>query len=205
MPTITKKQKAVLDFIEKSINKNGHSPSYREIAEKFDVQVGAIQTVIKALTSKGYLEKLEGIARGFKIINAKNDYFKNNFTIIPVYGKVAAGEPIFVDDNIRGYAAIQKNRKHNGQEYGLTIQGDSMIKKHIVDGDSIIVRKQNYANDGDIVVALVNGEVTCKIFRKRGREVWLQPANDNYKDIKQPFEILGILLELTREFNLVYG
>jgi len=207
MDTITKKQQTVLSFIEKFINKKGYSPSFKEIAEKFDVNVNAIQKVVSVLISKGYLEKLDGIARGFKIIS-QNEYgnnLKKNLVLIPVYGKVAAGEPIFIDDNIRGYLAVEKNRKMNGNEFALTIEGDSMIEKHIIEGDNVIVKKQNYADDGDVIVAEVEGEVTIKIFRKRGNDVYLQPANELHRPIRKPFKILGIMIGLTRDINIIYG
>jgi len=204
---ITKKQQSVLRFIEKFINKKGYSPSYKEISEKFDVNVNAIQKVIHVLVAKGYLEKLEGIARGFRILSMNEDEMniKKNLVLIPVYGKVSAGEPVFADDNIRGYIAAERTRKMNGEEFAASVEGDSMIEKHIIDGDNIIVRKQNYANDGDVIVALVEGEVTVKIFRKKGSDIYLQPANELYKPIWKPFEILGVMIGLTRDLNIIYG
>lgn len=207
MKTITVKQQKTLNFIEKFISKNGYSPSYREISEKFNVNVSVIQKVVNSLVTKNYLEKVEGISRGFKIVKSEDDIqaekVKANTIIIPLYGKVAAGEPIFADDNIQGYLTVEKNRHFTGSEFGTVVQGDSMIEKHIVENDILIVRKQNTANDGDIIVALIDDEVTTKIFRKKGKDIYLQPANELYKPIRADFQILGIVVGLTRDFNRV--
>lgn len=206
MKTITKKQQEILKFIEKSTAANGYSPTYKEISEQFEVNVNAIQKVIGVLTAKGYIEKHNGIARGLKVVpQSPAEPTANNYTMIPLYGKVAAGAPIFIDDNINGYLAVERNNKFKGNEFALTVEGESMIDKHIIDGDNIIVRKQSHANDGDVIVAMVEEEVTVKILRKRGSDIYLMPANDLYKPIKKPFTILGVVIGLNRDLNMVYG
>src|SRR5690349_14146162 len=110
MKTITTKQEKTLNFIQKFIDKNGYSPTYREISEKLNVNVSVIQKVIKTLIAKNYIEKIEGVSRGFKIIKTDDEMqrekLKSNLAVIPLYGKVAAGEPVFADDNIQGYIAV---------------------------------------------------------------------------------------------------
>src|SRR5205085_9484067 len=207
MKNITEKQQKALNFIEKFISKNGYSPSYREISDKFNVNVFVIQKVVNSLISKNCLEKVDGISRGFKLVKSdiilQEEKVKKNTAVIPLYGKVAAGEPIFADDNIQGYITVEKNRHFTGSEFGTTVQGDSMIEKHIVENDILIVRKQSTANDGDIIVARIGDEVTTKIFRKKGNDIYLQPANELYKPIREKFEILGLVIGLTRDFNMV--
>jgi repressor LexA len=204
MKTLSGKQKKTLDYIKSYINKKGMSPSYAEIAEHFDNNVSFIHQAVQALIKKGYLEKTEGMARGLRLKETEQDVVKHNLILIPLYGKVAAGEPIFIDDNVRGYIPVEKNMRMRGNEYALTVEGDSMIERHIIGGDNIVVRKQNYAEDGDVVVALVDEEVTVKIFRKKNGSIYLQPANELYKPIKKPFQILGIVIGLTRELDIVY-
>ena len=207
MKTITLKQQKTLNFIRKFIEKNGYSPTYREISERFNVNVSVIQKVINTLAAKNYIQKTDGISRGLQLV--KNEYeinaerLKSNTALIPLYGKVAAGEPVFADDNIQGYLTVEKTKRFTGNEFGTVVQGDSMIEKHIVENDILIVRKQNTADDGDIIVALIGDEVTTKIFRKRGNDIYLQPANELYKPIRADFQILGIVIGLTRDFNMV--
>lgn len=207
MKTITKKQQAVLTYVERFIESNGYSPTYKEISEQFEVNVNATQKVIAVLAAKGYMQKLSGIARGLKVVTQENseDSVKKNLTMIPLYGKVAAGAPIFIDDNINGYIAVERNNMYKGNEFALTVEGESMIDKHIIDGDNIIVRKQSHADDGDVIVAMVDEEVTVKILRKRGSDIYLMPANELYKPIRKPFTILGVVIGLNRELNMVYG
>jgi repressor LexA len=204
MEKLTKKQASVLDFIKKSVENRSYPPTYKEIAEKFGNNVNAIQQVITALVKKGYLEKTEGIARGLRIRESTvPPQVRSNIITIPLYGNVAAGEPVFADDNIEGYVAVEKPRRASGTMFAVTVRGDSMIEKRIVEKDKLIVRKQNIANDGDIVVALLDDEVTVKLFRKNGGKPYLQPANNRYDPIRKPFKILGIVVGLVRDYTTV--
>ena len=206
MKKLTKKQASVLDFIKKSIETNLYAPTYKEIAQKFGNNVNAIQQVIHALVKKGYMEKTEGIARGLRVREntpVEMNRVKSNIIAIPLYGNVAAGEPIFADDNIEGYIALEKPKRSSGTLFAVSVRGDSMIEKRIVEKDKLIVRKQNTANDGDIVVALLDDEVTVKVFKKNGEKPYLQPANNRYDPIHKPFKILGIVVGLTRDYTAV--
>lgn len=204
MKELTKKQAKLVEFIKKFIMASGHSPTYKEIADHFAVNVNAIQQAITALIKKGYIEKVQGIARGIKL---KDDGFtelqraRANMITIPLYGSVAAGEPIFADNNIEGYITVEKPRHAAGELFSVTVRGDSMVDKKIVEKDKLIIRKQNTASDGEIVVALLDDEVTVKVFKKNGGAPYLQPANSKYDPIHRPFKILGIVVGLTRDFT----
>lgn len=205
MKKLTKKQLKIVEFIRKFISENSYSPTYKEIAEHFKVNVNAIQQAIAALIKKGSIEKTDGIARGLRIKEEHTaELLKagRNTLVIPLYGNVAAGEPIFADNNIEGYITIDKPKRASGELFSVTVRGDSMIDKKIVEKDRLIVRKQSTADDGEIVVALLDEEVTVKIFRKNGGLPYLQPANNKYNAIRQPFEILGIVVGLTRDLSL---
>lgn len=212
MKELTKKQAKLVEFIKKFIMDNGYSPTYKEIAEHFAVNVNAIQQAIAALVKKGYIEKIQGISRGIKLTEKpvrKDEGFtelqraKANMITIPLYGSVAAGEPIFADNNIEDYITIEKPRHSAGELFSVTVRGDSMVDRKIVEKDKLIVRKQNTASDGEIVVALLDDEVTVKVFKKNGGLPYLQPANNRYDPIHKPFKILGIVVGLTRDFTAV--
>ena len=210
MDKITKKQQQIGEFIESFIASNGYSPSYKEIADHFEVNVNAIQQPVTSLIKKGFLEKSAGIARGLRLVpgmwktgNAEIVHLESETITIPLYGKVAAGEPIFADNNIESFITVEKPMRGQGELFAVTVTGDSMTDKKIVPHDKLIVRKQNTASEGEIVVALLDDEVTVKVFRKKGDTPYLQPANNMYDPIYRPFTILGVVVGLTRDYTAV--
>ncbi|HEY3249777.1 MAG TPA: transcriptional repressor LexA [Ignavibacteria bacterium] len=205
MQKLTKRQQHVLEFIKRYIIEKQYSPTYKEIAENFGINVNAIQQVVIALIKKGFLEKVEGIARGLRLkdnLPFEMSRIKSAVHVIPLYGNVAAGEPIFADSNIEGYVAVEKPRRASGTLFSVTVRGDSMVDKKIVEKDKLIVRKQQVATDGDIVVALLDDEVTVKVFKQNGGKPYLQPANERYEPIRRPFKILGIVVGLIRDYTI---
>lgn len=206
MKKLTKSQARVAEYIGKFIDDNSYSPTYKEIAAHFKVNVNAVQQSVTALIKKGTIEKVTGIARGLRVKDNSPEEMnkvKNNLIVIPLYGNVAAGEPIFADDNIEGYIAVEKPRRARGELFSVTVRGDSMTGKKIIEKDKLIVRKQNTAIDGEIVVALLDDEVTVKVFRSlAGGAPYLQPANNKYDPIRRPFKILGIVVGLTRDYSV---
>lgn len=206
MKTLTKKQAKLGDFIKKFISSSGYAPTYKEIADHFKINVNAVQQQVSALEKKGFIERTGGIARGIKLKAAAEappelERGRLNMITVPLYGNVAAGEPVFADNNIEGYITVDKPRRSSGELFAVTVRGDSMTDKKIVEKDKLIVRKQNTANDGEIVVALLDDEVTVKVFKKGGGSPYLQPANNKYDPIRKPFKILGIVVGLTRDFT----
>lgn len=204
MKKLTKNQQKVADFISRFTKKHLYSPTYKEIAEHFGVNVNAIQQTVAALIKKDALERSEGIARGLRIKpvpDAEILHGSAAMITIPLYGSVAAGEPIFADNNIEGYITVDKPQRSAGELFAVTVRGDSMTDKKIIERDKLIVRKQNTANDGEIVVALLDDEVTVKVFKKNNGSPYLQPANNKYDPIHRPFKILGIVVGLTRDFT----
>ncbi len=205
MQKLTKKQSNVLEFIKRCIIERQHAPTYKEIAENFGINVNAIQQSVSALIKKGFIERAEGIARGLRLkdnLPAEINRAKSSVIVIPLYGSVAAGEPIFADSNIVDHVAVEKPRRASGTLFSVTVRGDSMIDKKILEKDKLIVRKQSNASDWDIVVALLDDEGTVKIFRQNGSKPYLQPANDKYDPIRRPFKILGIVVGLTRDYTI---
>jgi repressor LexA len=197
MKELTPIQKKVFEFIESFINENGFPPTYAEISHRFGFQVGMVQQVMRALLKKGKIEKDPFLARGIRLIKPEGP--KMNSVPIPLYGNVAAGEPIFASDNVQGYMSLDLTRKINTENlFALRIKGESMIDAGILEDDMVIVKKQHDADDGNIVVALVGDEATVKKLRKKRNKVYLEPANPKYKPIEKPFKVIGKVIEIRR-------
>jgi len=171
MATLTKKQKEILDFIKNYIDKHGISPSLEEICSRFDKAIGTIHEHIEELVKKGFLNKTNNI-RGIEIV-------QNNETIsIPLKGFIAAGSPIEVIEEYETITVPKNLLAKSGDHFALRVKGNSMIQEGIFDGDNVIIRKQNTADNGETVVALINGnEATLKKIYKVAGGFKLQPAN----------------------------
>lgn len=204
MEKLTKKQRKILEFIEKHTSQNSYPPTLKEIAEKFEITIGTIQDHIFALQKKGYLDRNPNTARGFKIIkNPDGTEIKEmpDVDYIPLYGNVAAGEPIFADNNIQGYISMEKTSRGHKMHFALRVKGDSMMDAGIYDGDIVIVKKQDSADDGDMVIALLGDEATVKTLRNSKIKAYLEAANSKYKAImNKPFQIIGKVIELRRDY-----
>lgn len=202
---LTKKQQKILDFILKFTEENSYPPTLKEIAERFKITIGTIQDHIFALQKKQYLMKKPDTARGFRVVKTPAGQKltpKGEMTYIPLYGSVAAGEPIFASDNIQGYVAVEKSPKGHNIHFALKVKGDSMVDAGIYDGDIVIVRKQDAADNGDIVIALLDDEATVKTLRNNKIKAYLEAANPKYKAImNRPFSIIGKVIELRRQFQ----
>lgn len=208
MDKLTVKQQKILNFIEKHRIEHTYPPTLKEIGEKFNITIGTVQDHIYALQKKGFLERKKDIARGFKVIKTDEEKqfekMKSDVNLIPLYGNVAAGEPIFASDNIQGYVTMEKNPRGHQIHFALKVKGESMIDSGIYDGDIVIVRKQDAAEDGDIVIALLDDEATVKTLRNKRIKAYLEASNSKYKAImNKPFQIIGKVIELRREYSVI--
>jgi len=192
---LTRRQLKVLEFIQRSLDREGVAPTLREISEHFGFSsTASAQKHIKALVAKGYLHKEKHRSRGLQPPEDQG---------IPLLGAVAAGSPIenFGEEE---RIAIPPHLLGQGNHYLLKVRGLSMIEEGICDGDLIIVRRTSKADDGDLVVALIDGEATLKRFyKKAGNMVLLQPANARMTAQLLPaerVEIQGIVSGLMREY-----
>lgn len=195
---LTKRRKEVFDFIKNYSERKGYSPSFEEIRGRLKLaSVSTVHFHISKLKQDGYLDKIENKARAISVAS------KETMVKIPLLGSISAGEPIEAIEN-RETIAIPKSRlPKSGGVYALRVQGDSMIDEGINNGDTILINKQNTAENGDKVVALLNGnEATLKTFYKERGQVRLQPANKNYKPIiiknGQQIAIQGTLLDIIK-------
>ncbi len=207
MKTLSPKQQKTYDFIKNFMKDNNYPPTYREIAAHFRDNIGTVQVAIDGLVKKGYMAKGNGLARGFILTHADEDTelmrIRSSVKAVPVYGNVAAGEPIFADSNLQGYVPFPVLKGNGEGVFCLRVVGDSMIEKGVFENDILFVRKQSSADDGDIVVALLEDEATVKIFKRNRNKVYLRPANSKYQDITRPFKVIGKVIGLKRDYNIL--
>jgi repressor LexA len=203
------RQAEVLDFIEEYIDVAGYPPSVSEIAEALDVSstFGA-RKHLDALERKGFIKRAgPGLSRSLVIVRPSMEGRggARHISSVPVLGRVTAGEPILAVENIEGWLAFKPN-KDTEKMFALHVKGDSMKDKGIMDGDYVICRQQNTAENGDIIVALLNDSATVKTFRKRrGNNYELEPANDRFKPIAidedSNFQVLGKVTSVFRTLD----
>lgn len=190
MLNLTPKQKQVLDFINKFTEEQGYPPSLAEIAKKFDRAVPTIFQFVEALRSKGFLEKENDVARG--IYTKKPEIF--------LLGRIAAGEPIEPLENPEPIEVPKEMIISPANYYALEVKGDSMIDEGILDHDLIIVKHQNTADNGDVIVAVTEKGATLKIFRQKNDMIYLEPRNKKFKNIyPKKLEIRGKFVGLLRK------
>ena len=225
---LTKKQKNLLLFINKKLRSTGISPSYEEMKNSLNLKSkSGIHRLISALEERGFIRRLAHKARALEVLKlpetaSANDIYnsfspsvikggldsentKKSINKIPVLGKIAAGTPIEAIQNEITKVTIPEEMSNNGEHFGLKISGDSMIEAGIYDGDTVIVKKTNTANNGQIVVALIdNHEAILKRIRKKGKVVALESANKRYETkIFGPdrVKVQGVLVSLYRNFQ----
>ena len=225
---LTKKQKNLLLFINKKLRSTGVSPSYEEMKNSLNLKSkSGIHRLISALEERGFIRRLAHKARALEVLKlpetaSANDIYnsfspsvikggldsenpKTNVNEISVLGKIAAGMPIEAIQNEVSKVALPEELSKNGEHFGLKVSGDSMVEAGINDGDTVIVKKTNTANNGQIVVALIDDhEAMLKRIRKKGKVVALESANKRYETkIFGPdrVKVQGVLVSLYRNFQ----
>lgn len=186
------KLNVVLDFIQKFISENGYAPTVREICANCDIKsTASAYQYMNKLNERGLISKADNKKRAVSI---------NQKAIkVPLIGTVAAGEPIFAQENYEDYFSIPSNLFDDDDLFMLTVKGSSMINIGMYEGDKIIVKKQPVAENGDIVVALVDDSATVKRFFKRDGKFILHPENDDMSDfVYDEVSILGKVVGLIR-------
>lgn len=188
----TKNEEVVFAFIQKFITENGYAPCVREVCSACNIKSTAtVFNIINRLKERGLLEKSEVKRRAIAL--------KSKTVSVPVVGTVAAGQPIFAAENLEGYVSLPENFFAGGELFMLNMQGSSMIKIGMFDGDKVVVRKQSTAENGDIVVALVDDSATVKRFYKKDGKFILHPENDDMQDfIFDEVSVMGKVVGLIR-------
>ncbi|WP_044640007.1 transcriptional repressor LexA [Risungbinella massiliensis] len=209
MNKLSQRQQLILDYIKKEVQAKGYPPSVREIGEA--VGLASSSTVhghLSRLEKKGYIRRDPTKPRAIELLFKESGIEENkgqhpqDTMMVPILGKVTAGEPITAIENIEEYYPLPKRMVGNHDTvFLLAIQGESMINAGIMNGDYVVVRKQNNADNGDIVVAMTHeGEATVKRFYKEKDHIRLQPENDQMTPIRLPqVTVLGKVVSLIRE------
>ena len=197
---ITAKQQQILDYIKEEILRKGYPPTVREICEKVGLRsTSSVHSHLATLEENGYIRRDPTKPRAIEIIDDEFGLARREMSNIPVVGSVAAGEPLLAVENIEDYFSLPTEFLPNNETFILKIQGESMINIGFYDGDFLIVEKVNSANNGDVVVALIDDSATVKRFYKEDGHIRLQPENDNMDPIIVPdCEILGRVHSLYR-------
>lgn len=197
------KQQEILDFLEERILTKGYPPTVREICEKVSLKsTSTVFSHLEALERKGYIRRDPTKPRAIEICDPSFQMVRTEMTSIPVYGNVAAGQPLLADSNIKEYFPLPSSELSKGQSFMLNVKGDSMINAGIFDGDRIIVRQQNTAENGEMIVALIDDSATVKTFYKEDGHIRLQPENDTMDPIiVDSCSILGKVYGVIRIFH----
>ncbi len=208
------KQQEIIDYVNKCVKENGYPPSVREICAAVGFKsTSTVHAYLQKLTDNGILQKDPTKPRALKVLNNSNKaaqnsaagvnegyYSSREMVDIPVVGKVAAGQPILAVENITDTFPLPVEYVQNNNAFMLKIQGDSMIEAGILDKDLVLVKQQSTANNGDIVVALIGDEATCKTFFREKDHIRLQPENSTLDPIivKDDVSILGKVIGVFR-------
>jgi len=193
-------QQRILEYIEAYIEKNGYAPSVREIGQAVDLKsTSTVHGHLNRLEKKGLLHREAMKPRTIDV--TRED--KPQMMKLPILGKVAAGVPILAEENAEGYVQLPDALVGRGEHFVLEIRGDSMITAGIMNGDYVVVKRQQTAQNGDIVIAMIDDEATCKRYFKEPDRIRLQPENPRM----QPFyarqvTILGKVTAVYRSYVL---
>jgi repressor LexA len=207
-PTLTHRQQQALDFISSCLEENGYPPTLREIGEHMGIKsTNGVNDHLKALERKGYLLREELKSRALRPVDAPESARKIE---VPILGRVAAGQPILAEENVIDRINVDRfflGAYPSSEVFGLVVQGESMIEDGIFDGDYVFVRRQATAERGEIVVAMIEGEVTCKRYYLEGEKIRLQPGNAAMAPIyvhradNRSFDILGRVVGVYRNLH----
>jgi len=198
MQGLTARQQQIYDLIQEKLEETGYPPTRAEIALELGFKsANAAEDHLRALARKGMIEMIPGASRGIRIVNQHQG--------LPIVGRVAAGDPILAEQNIEDYREVPASTFHPQADYFLRVQGQSMVDVGIMDGDLLAVHQQPTADNQQIVVARVDGEVTVKRLKttRSKHEVQLLPENRDYSPIKvdlrtQDFAIEGLAVGVVR-------
>ena len=195
---LTDRQREIYDFIQEKIENRGYGPTVREIGQEFEIKSpNGVMCHLKALEKKGLIRKEPGAARAIQLVDRRPPTYG-----LPLFGKVAAGQPLpaveQADDR------LEFDSLFGGPErFALRVKGDSMIDDHIQDGDYVVIRRQETAQNGEPVVAMIDNEVTLKRFYREHDRIRLQPSNAELEPIivddQQDIKILGVLVGVLRK------
>jgi len=208
---LSEKQLAILDVIQKSVSQRGYPPSMREIGDAVGLSsLSSVTHQLNQLELSGYLRRDPNRPRALEIlidlpspssesVDYENQTPVGDAAMVPLVGRIAAGVPITAEQQVEEVFPLPRQLVGNGDLFMLKVVGESMIDAAITDGDWVVVRQQNTAENGDIVAAMLDEEATVKVFRQRDGHTWLLPRNSNFEPIVGDFaQILGKVVAVLR-------
>ncbi len=213
---LTERQEEILNFIKQFLEGNGYPPTLREIGKKFNiVSTFGVKRHLEALVKKGYLNIESNASRGITVhkdtgsellVESSFSRASQEFRKIPIVGRVAAGSPILAIENIEGSIVIDSSfMKKSDDCFALKVRGDSMVNAGIFENDLVIISPQKDAQNGEIVVALIDDEATVKTYEQKNNKIRLLPENDKYQPIEisdlREFSIVGKVIGVVRWLN----
>ena len=200
---ISSKQREILEYIKQEILNKGYPPAVREICEAVHLKsTSSVHSHLETLEKNGYIRRDPTKPRAIEIIDDNFNLTRREVVNVPIIGQVAAGQPLLAVENIENYFPIPTEFMPNAETFMLKVKGDSMINAGIFNGDKILVQKQSDAQNGDIVVALVDDSATVKTFYKEDGHFRLQPENDTMDPIiLNECSILGKVFGIIRFLN----
>lgn len=199
---ISSKQEEILEYIKKEILAKGYPPAVREICEAVHLRsTSSVHAHLETLEKNGYIRRDPTKPRAIEIMDDEFNMTRRDMVNVPIIGTVTAGTPILATENIEGYFPVLSDSLPSGEVFMLHVKGESMINAGILDGDDVIIRRQNTAHNGQIVCALIDDSATIKTFYKEADHIRLQPENDTMDPIiVSECQILGIVVALYRRF-----
>ena len=200
---ITAKQEEILNYIKNEILERGFPPAVREICQAVGLKsTSSVHSHLESLEKNGYIRRDPTKPRAIEILDDSFQMVRREMVNVPVVGTVAAGQPILAEQNIDSYYPIPAEFMPNEQTFILKVKGDSMVNAGILNGDSVVVKQQSTAHNGEIVVAMVEDSATVKTFYKEDGHIRLQPENDTMDPIiVDDCQILGKVFGVFRFFS----
>ena len=193
MVDLTQKEKEIYQYISECLSKNGYAPSVRDICAAIGIKsTSSVHEYLRRLETKGYIKKSSGKSRALALENGKQ-VESARIERVPILGRVTAGQPILAVENHEGYVDFPSAMaRGKANLFALRVMGESMIEAGILDGDIVVVESKRYADDGEIVVAMIEDEATVKRFYRENDKIRLQPANHTMQPIySREVTILG--------------
>ena len=203
MKEITDRQRQVLAFISDFAEENAYPPTVREISDNFGISLRAVQDHIAALQRKGFLSLCQKRSRSIRVLaDGESKGSRPYIDKVPLLGTVAAGKPLLAAENLDGYVNLTEPFVHPGKRYfALRVRGQSMIDAGILEGDLAVVEQTSDAENGQIVVAVIDEAITLKRYYKEKNRIRLQPENPAFKAIySQDVRVVGILSNIVRTY-----
>ena len=197
---ISAKQQEILEYIKDEILHKGYPPAVREICQAVNLKsTSSVHSHLETLEKNGYIRRDPTKPRAIEIMDDTFNLNRREMVNVPILGNVAAGEPLFAEENIEDYFPIPAEMVPNSEVFMLHVRGESMINVGILDGDNVLVQQQSTAKDGEMVVALVEDSATVKTLYKEDGYIRLQPENDTMEPIIVPdCQILGKVFGIFR-------